>query len=147
MLNADVFNLTLWLRPNCTFSAHVCIILLSSHTLSGPCMHKRHSRHNSIYLQLCNSKCVQLATQGLREGKGSNTQCLQLPKEDEEATLVERPRLQTAFAVILLLHFLSLRDACAPEHALLMSQCSQCTPKAEKSAVMMVQMWPADSPL
>ena len=72
---------------------------------------------------------------------------LTIAKRDEEATLAERPRLQTAFAVILLLHFLSLRDACAPEHALLMSHCSQCTPKAEKSAVTMVQMWPADSPL
>ena len=50
-------------------------------------------------------------------------------------------------SVILLLHFLSLRETCAPEHALLMSQCSQCTPNAEKSAVMMVQMCPADSQL
>ena len=121
MLNADVFNLTLSLTPNCTFSAHVCIILLSSHTLGGHCMQKSHSQRNSIHLQFCNFNCVQLAKQGLREGKGSNAQCLQLPRKMKQPFLVERPHLQTAFAVILLLHFLSLRETCAPEHALLMS--------------------------
>ena len=147
MLNADVFNLTLWLTPNCTFSAHVCIILLSSHTLSGHCMHKRHSRtqqHLPLILQLQLRSIGKARSEG---GEGEQQTMLTIAKQDEEATLVERPRLQTAFAVILLVHFLSLRDACAPEHALLMSQCSQCTPKDEKSAIMMVQMWPADSPL
>ena len=54
-------------------------------------------------------------------GEGEQHTMLKVAKEDEAAILVERPRLQTAFAAILLLHFLSLRDACAPEDALLMS--------------------------
>ena len=53
------------------------------------CMHTRRSQRNSIHLQFCNSTCVQLAKQGLREGKGTNAQCLQLPNKMKQPSLVE----------------------------------------------------------
>ena len=69
-----------------------------------------------LQLQLCSIGKARSAG-----GEGEQHTMLTIAKQDEEATLFERPRLQTAFAVILLLHFLSLREICAPEQAVLLS--------------------------
>ena len=125
MLSAEVFNLSLWLTPNCIFNAHLCIILLDSHALDGHCMQKWHSQRNSFHLEFCNSNDVQLAKQGLREGKGSKARHSQLPTTWKQSfldeSLVNKQHLRSFCCYI----FSLLRDACALEHVQLMSKCFQ----------------------
>ena len=58
-----------------------------------------------------------------------------------------KARLQTAFAVILLLHFLLFKTRFCTCKGTMMIHITSMRMNAEKSAFMMVQMWLADSQL